>query len=90
MLWDWVGEIKAVLAALFAPDQYNYLFHMNVALHVHLHIYPRYQKPREFVGQRFTDIHFGSHYDPYEDRELDDATYEAIFAALQRELGTEE
>ena len=59
---------------------------MNLDPHCHMHIYPRYAAPREFAGQTFLDTHYGGHYDPDETRPLDDATRDALVAALRHEL----
>ncbi len=65
-LWEFAGQANRRMDSVFAPDHFNYLFHMNLTPHVHMHIYPRYQTPRLFAGQSFTDTRFGDHYDPQE------------------------
>ncbi len=85
-LWAFLGETKTALTALFAPEHFNYMFLMNLTPHVHFHIFPRYQMPREFAGQTWADSHFGDHYDPDETRAMDDATQDALIAALRHEL----
>lgn len=82
-LWEFAGQAKGVLETLFAPDHFNYLFHMNLTPHAHMHIYPRYKTPREFAGQVFEDAQFGEHYDPQAVRTLDAATEQRLMAALQ-------
>ena len=85
-LWRFLKKAKDALMALFAPDHFNYLFHMNLDPHCHMHIYPRYAAPREFAGQTFPDTHYGGHYDPDETHPLDDATRDALVTALRHEL----
>ncbi len=85
-LWAFLAETKEALTALFAPDHFNYLFHMNLDPHCHLHIFPRYAQAREFAGRTFIDTRYGDHYDPTETNPLDDATRDALVAALRHEL----
>ena len=85
-LWALAAEAKQALAALFAPDHFNYMFLMNLTPHVHFHLFPRYAGPREFAGQTWTDLRFSDHYDPAEARTIDDATASALTAALRHEI----
>jgi diadenosine tetraphosphate (Ap4A) HIT family hydrolase len=85
-LWMFVRETKTALAALFAPDHFNYMFLMNLTPHVHFHIFPRYAQPREFAGQSFADSQFGDHYDPHESRALDSNAEEALITAIRHAL----
>ncbi len=85
-LWAFVRETKAALAALFAPDHFNFMFLMNLTPHVHFHIFPRYASSREFAGQGFLDSRYGDHYDPAESRALDASTEAALIIALRRAL----
>lgn len=86
-LWELAGQAKQALDSVFAPDHFNYLFHMNMTPHVHMHIYPRYQTPRLFAGQSFTDTRFGDHYDPQEIIILDAATDTLLANTLRQALG---
>jgi diadenosine tetraphosphate (Ap4A) HIT family hydrolase len=54
-----IRRTSDALAALFAPDRFNYAFLMNQDAHAHLHVVPRYQGPREWAGETWTDPHFG-------------------------------
>ena len=85
-LWAFVRETKAALAALFAPDHFNFMFLMNLTPHVHFHIFPRYAQPAEFSGQSFPDSFYGDHYDPAESRTLDAGTEAELIATLRRAL----
>jgi diadenosine tetraphosphate (Ap4A) HIT family hydrolase len=55
-----VRRVVAALDACFAPDQVNLSFLMNVDAQVHLHVIPRYEGPREWRGQTFTDEAWGA------------------------------
>lgn len=85
-LWAFLRETKQALTALFAPDHFNYMFLMNLTPHVHFHIFPRYASEREFAGQTWADSRYGDHYDPDETRTIDDATRDALAAALRHEI----
>lgn len=85
-LWTFAAQTKRALLALFAPQHFNYLFHMNLTPHVHMHIYPRYALPREWDGEAFPDTRFGEHYDPQETRPISPLTESTLIAALQGAL----
>jgi diadenosine tetraphosphate (Ap4A) HIT family hydrolase len=58
---DLQDEIRAsteLLAAAFGPDHFNFAFLQNQDRHVHLHVIPRYEGPREFGGRSFVDEDF--------------------------------
>ena len=65
---EWTALHKQVrvmterLRAAFEPDHFNYAFLQNQDRHVHLHIIPRYAKPREVAGLRFEDPDYPDHY----------------------------
>lgn len=48
-------DIEGTLKQLFAYDRINYLLFMMVDPHVHFHVLPRYEKPRDVVGVNFID-----------------------------------
>ncbi len=85
-LWAFVRETKVALAALLAPDHFNYMFLMNLTPHVHFHIFPRYAEPAVFAGQTFPDSRYGDHYDPAESRALNPAAEEQLVTALRQAL----
>ena len=85
-LWQFLAAGKAALGTLFAPDHFNYMALMNIDPHVHFHLFPRYQTPREFMGETWTDDQYGGHYDPAQTRPLDDATREALILSLRSAL----
>jgi len=89
-LWQFAGQAKRALESLFAPDHFNYLFHMNLTPHVHMHLYPRYKTMRAFAGQTFTDTHYGDHYDPQEVHTLDAGTDNLLVEDLRQAIGAQE
>lgn len=85
-LWNGLTRAKSALTTLFAPDHFNYMALMNLTPQVHWHIFPRYQSPREFAGQTFTDDEWGGHYNPDRTVTLDDATRDSLVSALRQSL----
>lgn len=55
------GEIEQALTndPTLKPDRFNYLQMGNGLHHLHIHGIPRYQTPREFAGQIWTDEKYG-------------------------------
>ena len=51
-------ELERALTALFQPDRFNYIQMGNVVTHLHLHLVPRYAKPRAFAGKTWEDRAF--------------------------------
>ena len=54
--------MTARLQAAFEPDHFNYAFLQNQDRHVHLHVIPRYARPRQVAGLRFEDPDYPDHY----------------------------
>jgi diadenosine tetraphosphate (Ap4A) HIT family hydrolase len=48
-------DIEGALRAAVDHARLNYLMLMMVDPHVHFHVIPRYEEPREFAGTRFVD-----------------------------------
>ncbi len=59
-------EVKIALKTLFQPDKMNYAALSNTSPKIHVHLIPRYQKPREFAGLVFKDARWGQNYAPYD------------------------
>lgn len=57
-----IKELKAALTTCFQPDWFNYSFLGNEMRHLHGHLVPRYEQPREHLGTTFEDIHFGHNF----------------------------
>ena len=49
------ADIENTLRDCFDFDKVNYLMLMMVDPHVHMHVIPRYEKPREFNGYELID-----------------------------------
>lgn len=77
-----IRRVKARLIRAFRPDHWNYAFLMNLDLHVHLHVWPRYASPREYEGIRFEDPDFPGPVDPTRELRLP----EQVHAELGRML----
>ena len=54
--------VTQALRREFEPDHFNYAFLQNQDRHVHLHVIPRYAKPRTFGGRVYEDRGWPSHY----------------------------
>ena len=78
-----VRLMTARLRAAFEPDHFNYAFLQNQDRHVHLHIIPRYAKPREVAGLRFEDPDYPDHYAvPSYERRVSRAVLDELAACL--------
>jgi len=55
-------RIHNALTRLFHPDLFNYQSLNNRTLHLHFHVLPRYEHPREFALREFSDPDFGKAY----------------------------
>lgn len=51
-----IKVIEPTLKNTFQYDVINYLMLMMVDKHVHYHVFPRYQRPVEFLGETWNDI----------------------------------
>ena len=66
---EWTELLEAVqwatrrLGDAFAPDHFNYAFLQNEDRHVHLHVIPRYARPRRFADGVFVDAAWPDHYE---------------------------
>jgi diadenosine tetraphosphate (Ap4A) HIT family hydrolase len=59
-MWEAARAVRDALARCFAPDRFNYQVLGNSVAHVHMHLTPRYQSPREFAEMTFRDDHWGT------------------------------
>ncbi|MBI5064875.1 hypothetical protein HZA97_01440 [Candidatus Woesearchaeota archaeon] len=64
---EWNNAVKE----LFKHDRTNLACLCNDAKHLHWHLVPRYQKPREYGGITFEDPRPNHNYAPYPKKELD-------------------
>lgn len=75
------------LTSAFRPDHFNYSFLQNKDRHVHLHIIPRYRRPRVFMDLTFEDPDYPAHYAvPALIRRLDSGRYAALAQQLREAL----
>jgi diadenosine tetraphosphate (Ap4A) HIT family hydrolase len=58
---------------------------MNLDVHVHLHVVPRYASPREWRGETYVDTHFGSLFGT-EQRLVPEETLNALADAVRERL----
>ena len=61
-LQEQLGHAAQVLDLAFQPDHFNYAFLQNQDRHIHMHIIPRYEKPRVFAGVTFDDPDYSRQY----------------------------
>jgi diadenosine tetraphosphate (Ap4A) HIT family hydrolase len=66
----------------FSPDHFNYAFLQNSDRHIHLHVIPRYARPRSFAGCEFSDPDYPGHYTPGVEQRVGQEVYEAIANAI--------
>lgn len=57
-----LARTTQVLTRAFRPDHFNYAFLQNQDRHVHLHVIPRYARPRTFASVVFDDPDYPAHY----------------------------
>ncbi len=69
-------------AEAFAPVHFNYAFLQNQDRHVHLHVIPRYAKPRDVAGVRSTDSAYPDHYELGQEKVLGEPALREIANAL--------
>ncbi len=58
-LFRQISRVKLALDSLFAPDQYNYAFLMNLDPQLHLQVIPRYKSARRWDERTYHDPNFG-------------------------------
>jgi diadenosine tetraphosphate (Ap4A) HIT family hydrolase len=80
-----VRRVVPALELLFAPDQLNFAFLMNLDAQVHLHVVPRYAAPRRWREHEFVDAHWGSAFG-HEQRLLDIAELQALASEIRGAL----
>ena len=50
-----VGRLERALTKAFNFDKVNYLCLMMVDRHYHFHVIPRYERPRQWMGEEWLD-----------------------------------
>jgi diadenosine tetraphosphate (Ap4A) HIT family hydrolase len=82
-LWDTIRNTRDVLAARFRPDRFEYAFLADHGRHVHLHVVPRYDGPRDFAGNELAAPDAQPAPAPVSKRRLPDHVYEEIVTAIR-------
>jgi len=83
-LFDISKHTRDSLVEIFKPDLFNYGSLGNFIKHVHLHIIPRYSKPRIFDEIEFIDAKWGDFYYPYDKNfKLPEATLTSIVKKIR-------
>lgn len=86
-LFDIGKEAKAQLSNIFNPDLFNWASLGNESRQCHVHLIPRYEKPRMFRGVTFTDENYGKNYAPYNTNfAVRDEVLQSIRAILQSKI----
>ncbi len=87
-LMNELQRLVPTLTTLFAPDQFNFAFLMNMDAQVHMHVVPRYSSVRQWRGHQFDDQHWGSAFG-HEQRVLDVEDLGALAADIRETLAAE-
>jgi diadenosine tetraphosphate (Ap4A) HIT family hydrolase len=84
-MWLAARAVRDAVTRCFAPDRFNYQVLGNSVPHVHMHLTPRYNSPREFAGMTFTDDHWGTWPFPA-DQELPPGLLKTLADTIAREM----
>jgi diadenosine tetraphosphate (Ap4A) HIT family hydrolase len=76
-------DIEGVLGRSFGYQKINYLMLMMVDPHVHFHVLPRYDGPKEFAGASFDDPGWPAVPNVGHATDLDEAQFAQLLAALK-------
>lgn len=79
---EWVNVVKK----LFSCDRPNVSCLGNLWNHLHWHLIPRYNFPREFYGIKFTDLNPKGNYSPHDKKEIDENILLKIKEDILKEL----
>lgn len=79
-------QLKNAIKKSFDNDWINYSFLGNSYRHLHCHIVPRYQSPREFEGMIFVDKRWGYNWLLDEKFETPENILEAVKNKIQENL----
>jgi diadenosine tetraphosphate (Ap4A) HIT family hydrolase len=71
-------QLKIRLVELFEPDLFNYATLGNFERHLHVHMIPRYEKPRVFQGIEIHDEKWNDIHRPYRKLELPSGVMEEL------------
>lgn len=79
-------QLKNAIKKSFDNDWINYSFLGNSYRHLHCHIVPRYQSPREFEGMTFVDKRWGYNWLLNEKFKTPENILEAVKNKIQENL----
>jgi len=79
-------QLKRAIKKSFDNDWINYSFLGNSYRHLHCHVVPRYQSPREFEGMTFVDKRWGRNWLLNESFETSAKILEAVRKKIQKNL----
>jgi diadenosine tetraphosphate (Ap4A) HIT family hydrolase len=88
-LWMIGGKLEKVILNLFHPDHFNYTRLGHQIRHLNLHVIPRYQDPRTFMGEEFLDDRWGQSFATAAERSLPDEIVRAMIGSIKEELEKE-
>jgi diadenosine tetraphosphate (Ap4A) HIT family hydrolase len=88
-LWEIGGRLEKVLRELFHPDYFNYLKIGHHIRHLHLHVVPRYQEARTFMGEEFLDERWGQTPASVSEKSLPDEIIEGLIDSIREGLENE-
>ena len=77
---------RRAIDGLCHPDKINLAILGNTSPHLHTHLIPRFQTPRQFGGIEFIDPNPAGNYAPYPKRELPMETLFAIRDKIRAEI----
>lgn len=85
-LHEEIAHYERVMAALFAPDRFNYTQFGNEWAQLHVHAFPRYRNARDWNGMVFPDVQWGAAPIPEPPSPLEGAELEDFAAWFRTKL----
>ncbi len=82
-----LGALKNALTKAFSPTKFNYICNGNQEPQLHMHVFPRYDKPVLFNNVEFKDVNWGKKPYPYdEDFKVDEGSTSLIIKTIKERL----
>jgi len=85
-LFEILTQLKNAIKKSFSNDWINYSFLGNSWRHLHCHVVPRYQSPRDFEGMTFVDKRWGHNWLLDEKFETPVKILDAVRNTIQKNL----
>jgi len=85
-LFKILKDLKSAIKKAFDNDWINYSFLGNSAKHLHCHVVPRYQSPRNFESKVFVDERWGNNWQLNESIETPIEILQAVKAKIRENL----